>query len=186
LVDCGYRLSLRDLAAHADSGPHEIADYSEELVERLMTEIINGRSVHNICTTEDWAPNEDTFYTWLRERDDFSEMYARARGARADRMAAEMLEIADDTEGDLVTVTTKGGETYMRGDSAKVSRAALRVDTRKWLMARMSPRNYGDRVAHEHGDRNGNPLRGEVIVVRSTADPGTGPKAAGHEEHEGD
>ena len=117
--------------------------------------------------------------------DDIAEMYARARDARADRMAAEILEIADDTEGDMVTVTTKSGETYLRGDSAKVSRAALRVDARKWLMARMSPRKYGDRVAHEH-DRNGNPLPRALIVVRSTADPSAGSKAAGREQHEGD
>jgi hypothetical protein len=55
-----------------------------------------------------------------------------------------------------------------------------------WLAARMAPRKWGDRIAHEHGDRDGNPLPRAVIVVRSTADPGTGPKAAGGEEHEGD
>jgi len=100
-------------------------------------------------------------------------------------MAAEMLEIADETENDTVLVTNKDGSTYERTDHARVSRAALRVDTRKWLMARMSPRKYGDRVAHEH-DRNGNPLPRALIVVRSTADPSAGSKAAGREQHEGD
>jgi hypothetical protein len=86
----------------------------------------------------------------------------------------------------MATRTTKGGETYQRGDSAKVPRAQLRVNARMWLIARMSPRKYGDRVAHEHGDRNGNPLPRAVIVVRSTADPRTAPKAIGPERHDGD
>src|SRR5262249_7209312 len=84
------------------------------------------------------------FFSW-HLRDDFSEKYARARDARSDRMAAEMLEIADETENDTVLVTNKDGSAYERTDHARVSRAALRVDTRKWLMARMSPRKYGDR-----------------------------------------
>ena len=41
--------------------------------------------------------------------------------------------------------------------NAKVQRDKLRVDTRKWLMARMAPRKYGDRLFTAFEDKDGKP-----------------------------
>ena len=62
------------------------------------------------------------------------EMYARAREARADLHAAQVLEIADETVGSMVDV----------------AQAKNKMDARKWLTARMYPRVYGDHVEHQH------------------------------------
>ena len=116
---------------------------------------------------------QDSVYEWLRVHEDFSEMYARAREARADKLADDMLQIAD-------------GDPKSEDTMVKVRRDEQRIKARMWLAARMAPRKWGDRIAHEHGDRDGSPLPRAVIVVRSTADPGKGPKSPGGEEHEGD
>jgi hypothetical protein len=112
----------------------------------------------------------------------------RARERQADRMAAECLEIADDTEHDTIIVTGKDGATYEKTDSARVQRAQLRVNARQWQMARMSPRRWGsDRVVD---DNEGNVVPKAVIIVRDSTAGGAGAgaarQAAGREEHEGD
>src|SRR5260370_31620335 len=58
----------------------------------------------------------------------------RAREERGDVLAREILEIADAPCADQVAV----------------QRARNRIDTRKWLAAKLAPRKYGDRVEHDH------------------------------------
>lgn len=105
--------------------------YSDEVADRLCENIAAGRSVHSLCA-EDWAPAERTFYQWLEGRgapEAFAQKYARAIDRRSDRYAAEVIEIADDQTDDP--------------NSRRV-----RVDARKWVAARLTPRKYGDRLEH--------------------------------------
>ena len=78
-------------------------------------------------------------------------------------MAQEILEISDaeylDSEG--------------RGDNARVRQARLRVDARKWLLSKMMPRKYGDRVTTEIIGDSDAPLlqRIELIPVYPKSRP---------------
>ena len=56
--------------------------------------------------------------------------------------AHEIIEIADDTSGDFII--NERGERVV--DHEHINRARLRVDARKWLMSKLSPQRYGDRV----------------------------------------
>ncbi len=60
-----------------------------------------------------------------------AEQYARAKTAGMERLAEEMQEIADDMTDD---------------SNESVQRARLRVDTRKWLLSKMVPKRYGDKL----------------------------------------
>lgn len=81
---------------------------------------------------------------WLDgSRPEFSEQYARAREAQADKLAEEALQIADDGRSDTY-VDAEGNE---RTDTEVIQRSKLRVDTRKWLASKMAPKKYGDKVA---------------------------------------
>ena len=73
----------------------------------------------------------------------FSEQYARAREAQADKLAEEALQIADDGRSDTY-LDAEGNE---RTDNEVIQRSRLRVDTRKWLASKMAPKKYGDKVA---------------------------------------
>ena len=57
-------------------------------------------------------------------------------------MGARIIEIADDTSGDFV-INERGERTV---DHENINRARLRVDARKWLMSKLHPQRYGDRV----------------------------------------
>lgn len=84
---------------------------------------------------------------WLESHAD---MYARAREARADKLAEEILEIADESRFD--TVVDKDGKERL--DSEYVQRSKLRVDSRKWLASKMFPKKYGDVTRLEGSKEN--------------------------------
>ena len=55
----------------------------------------------------------------------------------------EIIERADDAKGDRV-IDERGALVV---DHEHINRAKLRVDTRKWLMSKLLPKRYGDRVS---------------------------------------
>lgn len=59
-----------------------------------------------------------------------------------DRMAEEILQIADDGRND----TYEDADGHERTDSDVIQRSRLRVDTRKWLMSKLAPKKYGDKT----------------------------------------
>jgi len=77
-----------------------------------------------------------------------SSRYAYARAAGLDAIAEQMEEIADD-----------------KSDDANSRR--VRIDTRKWLLSKLAPKKYGDRIEIA-GDKE-NPLeinlRGKELLA---------------------
>ena len=63
--------------------------------------------------------------------------YARARQALLDKMADEIMELADAP----VPVLDNGAT-----DNALVRQRQLQVDTRKWFLSKLAPKIYGDRL----------------------------------------
>ena len=104
-----------------------------------------GVSLRSICLANDMS-DKATVFRWLAAHKEFRDQYARAREARADAMAEEILEISDDDRDDAITDPESG---VTRLNAEFVARSRLKVDTRKWLMARMAPKVYGDKVTQE-------------------------------------
>lgn len=117
--------------------------------------------MREICR-ESWAPSESTVRGWGREDSDFAAQYARARAVGYEKLADELLEISDDSSSD--TISTEQGE---RPNSEWISRSRLRVDTRKWLLSKMLPKVYGDKLAVESSGPDGGPIQHEVQAVHS-------------------
>ena len=81
-------------------------------------------------------PAERTVYNWLAESDHpFLQRYTRAREIQAERLADEIVSIADDEAKDVP------------GDA--VRRSHLRVESRKWVAAKLLPKKYGDKIQQE-------------------------------------
>lgn len=119
--------------------------YSEKLVDEICKRIASGRSLVSICDNDDDVPSSTTVNRWLTESDKgyFRENYARATSDRADKMFEEILAIADDGSNDWTT--TADGRPIV--DHEHVNRSRLRVDARKWMLGKMQPKKYGDKVA---------------------------------------
>jgi hypothetical protein len=93
-----------------------------------------------------------TFIGWVGVDPALAESYTRARETLIERMASDTLAIADAPVG-----STEHGTT----DSGAVQKQRLQVDTRKWLLSKLAPKRYGDKLTLA-GDE-ANPLKIEAI-----------------------
>lgn len=92
-----------------------------------------------------------TVFKWLRDYPKFSEQYARAKEVQVEAFAEDLIAISDDGENDTYEVKIGDtGETVKKTDHDVIARSKLRVDTRKWLMSKMLPKKYGDRLGLDH------------------------------------
>ncbi len=104
-------------------------------------------SLRQVCMARD-RPNRSTVYTWLNKYPAFAANYAQARELLYQVWADEILEISDDATTDMVTKTGRNGSTYEAVDQEHIQRSRLRVDSRRWLLSKLVPKQFGDRVEH--------------------------------------
>jgi hypothetical protein len=121
------------------------SEYSEGVAARICEELIEGKSLRKICKADD-MPAASTVFLWLSRVPAFSEQYTRAREAQAEALAEDTLEIADDGTNDYITKQKADGSTEEVLNSEHIQRSKLRVDTRKWLMSKLAPKKYGDKL----------------------------------------
>ncbi|WP_179283255.1 terminase small subunit-like protein [Bordetella genomosp. 9] len=119
------------------------SSYTDETAALICARLAEGESLRTICKAED-LPSMTTVMRWLADNAVFREQYARAREAQADKLAEEILSIADDGLND----TYVDDEGNKRTDHDVVARSRLRVDARKWLASKMAPKKYGDKIEH--------------------------------------
>lgn len=119
----------------------------DEIFEKILLEIsIKGRPLRRILKDEGMPTNE-TFYTWLEKDPEKSKRYARSAAIRADILFDEILEIADDKSGDIES--TEFGDRF---NSEFAQRSRIRIDARKWVIAKMNPKKYGTNIELDEGD----------------------------------
>ena len=104
---------------------------------------------------------------WARDNADFGERYARAMEHRWDRMSEEILEISDDGSNDWIERQVGEDQTVTVADHEHIQRSKLRVDSRKWLLSKMMPKKYGDRLTMA-GDVD-NPIAVEDVTAERAA-----------------
>lgn len=124
--------------------------YTEEIAGEIVDRISKGETLRAICR-EEGKPCWTTVYAWIKEYPTFAERIARARELGFDAIAEEALEIANTPlEGRIET--DKVGQT---GPYTEVRRAdmldhrKLQIETRLKLLAKWSPKKYGDKLEIE-------------------------------------
>lgn len=152
-------------------------DYTPELADLFCEQLAMGYSVRTVCK-DDKFPAPSTIFRWLREHKEFQEQYARAKQESADAMADELLDIVDDGSNDWMEIN-KGNYTATVVNQEAVQRSKLRAETRKWLMSKMKPKKYGDKLdLTSHGEKiEAAPLVVSTIKARNNETTGTEPKA---------
>jgi len=134
--------------------------YSLSLVEEICRIVSSSsKGLNHLCAERDHWPCPDTIYHWRHEHKEFSDMYARAKQNQIDVLAEEVLEIADDNSSD--NIVGKNGE--ISSNHANIHRARLRIDTRKWLAAKLMPKIYGDKICQEHAGEDEAPSNFENL-----------------------
>jgi hypothetical protein len=132
------------------SEPKEIrkpsVPYSRELADQMLELMADGCTLNEICRAEG-MPSPKAVRNWAIDNiDGFGPRYARARAALIDYWADEIVTISDDGTNDYVERQNKDGDTVRAIDHDNIARSRLRVDSRKWLLSKLRPEQYGDKV----------------------------------------
>jgi hypothetical protein len=104
-------------------------DLTDDLAADICRRLADGETLRAICR-DDGLPPERTVRTWAFENEAFAPRYARARELGYQTMFEQILEIADNPE----------------ADAATVNRDRLKIDARKWMLAKALPKLYGDKL----------------------------------------
>lgn len=142
--------------------------YTPELAREICLRIASGKSVRAIARDEN-MPSEATIRSWaVDDFNGFSAQYTRAVQIRAMGWAEEIVEISDDGSNDTYIDPASGQE---RVNAEIVARSRLRVDTRKWMLSKVLPKVYGDKLDVNHGVQPENPLASLIQRVAGTGLP---------------
>lgn len=112
--------------------------YSPErarIADQVLAGMGQGLSAFKAC--EAAGIPHSTFMGWLDEDAELVDRYTRARENLIERMANEILEISDKD----VEIQADG-----KKDWAAVQKHKLQVDTRKWLLSKLAPKKYGEKL----------------------------------------
>ncbi len=123
--------------------------YTPEIATEICNRVAEGESLYRICE-DDHMPSRSTVLKWaLDDLHGFSSVYARARELQLGVREDEIFDIADDGRNDWEERPGKGGETYIALNKEAVERSKLRVATRQWVLTKLRPDKFGDRVKQE-------------------------------------
>lgn len=136
-------------------------DYSVAVGDIICDRIAAGESMRKICREED-MPGLSTVFRWLSLVPAFLEQYKLAQEVRAETLADELVEIAD--EGETKVVLGSDGTTAVVYDSTAVARNRLRVDTRKWVASKLKAKKYGDKTTTELTGADGGAVKFEGVT----------------------
>lgn len=126
--------------------------------EEICNRIAEGEPLRQICR-DLHMPNWRTVYLWIEDDEEFATRFARARELGFDAIAEEALEISN--------TPVLGEETEDDGERVKVKRSdmlghrKLQVETRLKLLAKWSPKKYGDK---QHVELSGKVTLESLVV----------------------
>lgn len=137
------------------------ATYSKDLVDEIIERVAGGETIVDICK-DDHMPEPRHFYRWLRQDPELRQTYAQAQVERTYVHQEQLLEIADNGTNDWMEKHGKDSEGWQINGEA-IARSRLRIDTRKWLMAKLNASSFAERQFVEHS--------GTVSATRPSIDP---------------
>lgn len=125
------------------SKPGRPTTYTPELAALICDAIAStSKGIRRLSSENESFPNPDTIYRWIKEYKEFSDQYARAKRHQVEVIVDEIMEIADETSQDAI----EDPEGKIRHNKEHIHRSRLRIDTRKWLAAKLAPKLYGDKA----------------------------------------
>ena len=119
-------------------GPGRPTAYAAKLGQAIAERLAGGEPLVSICTDAS-MPDRVTVWRWQLQHPEFCNMIIAAREWGADALGEEVLTIADHVAGD-------------------VGRDKLRCTARMWLVSKIAPRRYGERISQEISGPDGGPV----------------------------
>jgi hypothetical protein len=120
-----------------------VTTYTEELATEICERLSEGEPLRKICRSAH-MPAWRTVYDWMKWHAEFAARIARARDTGFDAIAEETLAIVD------AKPKTHNTEFGPKVDPAHVQWQKNRAEQRMKLLAKWSPKKYGEKIQQEH------------------------------------
>lgn len=101
--------------------------YTQEIADYIVSQIIGGRDLLDICDHDKCVPWRSTVYEWIGSIEEFRTRIAHAREALADHQAQKV--------GHLIETTTQ----------ANAQAARVKLMGLQWRAAKLNPKAYSDK-----------------------------------------
>ena len=147
--------------------PYKLRGVAPEDKARLIEEILfsiahEGLSLRKACVKA--GTSRPTFRAWVDADPLLASRYARAREELVEHWADQTMEIADTPQMGETRKITPNGKTVKTWNPTKnewditfedlvetsqadmIAHRKLQIDTRKWLLSKIAPRTYGDKL----------------------------------------
>jgi hypothetical protein len=157
----------------------------QEVTAHICAELQKGRSLENICTKDEGMPTPAGFLKWVNtDPEGVGKDYAHAREIGYLLLADEILTLSDKTH-EWVTVQEldpdghpmfdEAGEPKLKNilmplNNEVIAHKRVQIDTRKWMLSKMLPKIYGDKLTQEHTGANGGPIALAAVDLKNLSD----------------
>ena len=135
----------------------------EDIFNTIFKTIEDGKSLRYALSKIPLSTK--TFYEWLEKDEEKVKLYARATEERAEAILDEMIDIVDNNTND-VNVLEDGKEVV---NNDVIQRSRLRYDARRWLVSKLNPKKYGDKLDVTQETKQIT----EIVLTDATANPNT-------------
>jgi|GEM_PF-1683005 len=141
------------------SGPP--SKFTEKMGERIC-EIIATHDIgtQTLCETNPDMPPYTTLNQWRYRNPDFNEQFRAAKMFQADLLADSLDNVANEKMYYFDSDGNKRVETGFTNDKR------LRIDTRKWIAAKLLPKTYGDKVEIQNTKDENESMKKELQNLR--------------------
>lgn len=120
----------------------------ETIKDQLVAWLAEGKTLRDFCR-QDEMPSFGAIYKWLQEDKDFDQRFAHARVIGHDVIADECASLADTEP--LAVYDEAGNKRY---DPGSIAWRKMQIETRLKLLAKWSPKKYGDKTILAGDDEN--------------------------------
>ena len=131
----------------------------ETIFNDICTQIGGGKSLRAVLR-QDKMPSSNTFFKWVDSCEEKLIQYVRATTTRADVIFEEILQIADTPKEGISTTESENGVFVTTSDMIQHRR--LQVDSRKWMLGKMNPKKYSDKIQLDTTEFSEQPLFPDV------------------------
>lgn len=147
------------------TGTREAVSFVDEICSRVS----GGETLNKVCADlKDWGcPAPSTFRLWITkdEPKGIAAQYARAREMQWEHWGDAIIDDSEKCRMGEVTETDASGAVIKVKTGDAIERARLAIDVKKWLLSKLVPKRYGDRVALT--GEEGGPV--QIVVNRGLA-----------------
>jgi phosphatidate phosphatase PAH1 len=126
------------------------SSYTKAIADEICERLAHGESLHSICKSEH-MPSKTTVLRWaIDDVQGFKTVYAHAREIQLGVREDELFDIVDDSTNDWIERESKNGDVSVVPNREHIDRTRLRVETRKWVLTKLRPDRFGDKIEQTH------------------------------------